>query len=306
MEFHEFVPLYSAMKRISPEFIKRYEPEQYYLSLISQAEQMARRSGGLDHKQGNIETNRFVMEFQWIRDRRPYYNVWPSIIPCLLKLSLDFDSGYVKPPLEILCIRLPKEKNPMVFEFAGQEHKIRTIMLANAEIRGERGISVWIDIGELEVPPNPVPMLTFQNIQCRQGHSLEESLLNLPRHSSVNEGIQIPWETLVDCIRLCCTLCLLENDASIVEPDVLAADRDKFERTGDQKYVEKARRRSKLGWNIGRNIEVVPHIRGPSPAALYWTGKGRTVPIIRFRKGCVVHRKAIGEIPTGFMGEMDE
>ena len=74
--------------------------------------------------------------------------------------------------------------------------------------------------------------------------------------------------------------------------------------TGDQKFVDRAKRRGKIGWNVGRNIEVSPHIRGPSPAALYWTGKGHSVPIIRFRAGCVVHKKKISEIPTGFLGDV--
>ena len=38
----------------------------------------------------------------------------------------------------------------------------------------------------------------------------------------------------------CCSLFLLENDPSVIEPDVLSKDRDKFESTGDPKYVDKA------------------------------------------------------------------
>jgi hypothetical protein len=32
--------------------------------------------------------------------------------------------------------------------------------------------------------------------------------------------------------------------------DVLADDRAKFDDSGDQKYVEKARRRGKIGWDM--------------------------------------------------------
>ena len=294
MEFNEFQPLFSVIRQIDPQTLKGLDAEQFY-----------RQMQIIGKQYSTIEYNRLEMERGWVINKRPYYCVWPTIIPCLIKLSLDFDSGYIKTPMEVLNIRLPKKNNPMTFEFEGQEYQIKTIMLAEAVIRDERGLSTWIDIGEMESPHVPIPVYTFRNIQTKTGLTLEDSLKNLPVHFSANMGIIIPNKMVEDCIRLACTLCLLDQDASIIEPDVLAADRDKFEKTGDQKFVDKAKRRGKLGWHVGRNVEVSPHIRGPSPAALYWTGKGKTVPKIRFRAGCVVHRKVISNIPTGFMGDIE-
>jgi hypothetical protein len=57
-------------------------------------------------------------------------------------------------------------------------------------------------------------------------------------------------------VRLCCSLCLLENAPSVIEPDVLSKDRDEFEASGDERYVDKAHRRGKIGGNVGRHIEV--------------------------------------------------
>ena len=102
-------------------------------------------------------------------------------------------------------------------------------------------------------------------------------------------------------MRLCCSLCLLENDPSVIEPDVLSKDRDKYENTGDQKYVDKAHRRGKVGWNVGRHIEVSPHYRRPH-MALVWTGHGRAVPKIVPRQGSVVHRELVEKVPSGFAG----
>ncbi len=65
----------------------------------------------------------------------------------------------------------------------------------------------------------------------------------------------------------------------------------------------RARRRGKLGWNVGQRIEVMPHYRRPHPA-LVWTGHGRTVPRIVLRKGSVVHRDVLARVPTGFVGEV--
>ena len=47
----------------------------------------------------------------------------------------------------------------------------------------------------------------------------------------------------------------------------------------------------------------MPHVRAASPAALYWTGEGRKVPKIRFRRGSIVHRKKFASMPTGFLDE---
>lgn len=79
---------------------------------------------------------------------------------------------------------------------------------------------------------------------------------------------------------------------AVIEPDVLSKDRDKFEAGGDAKYVDKAHRRGKIGWDVGRRIGVVPHYRGPH-MALVWTGRGRAVPR-------VVHRELVERVPSGF------
>lgn len=113
-------------------------------------------------------------------------------------------------------------------------------------------------------------------------------------------GIPVPNSLIDDCVRLCCTLCLLENDPEIISPDVLADDRAKFDETGDQRYVEKARRRGKVGWGVGRRIEVIPHYRRPQ-MMLAWTGVGRAVPRVVPRRGSVVHREVVERVPSGFM-----
>jgi hypothetical protein len=113
--------------------------------------------------------------------------------------------------------------------------------------------------------------------------------------------VQYPDHIVRDVARIVCTLCLMAEDKEIVEPIVLKADEDKFDRTGDLALVAKAIRRGNYGFNVGRSIEVVPHVRSACPAALYWTGEGRKIPKIRFRRGTVVHRKRLAQVPTGFL-----
>jgi hypothetical protein len=74
-----------------------------------------------------------------------------------------------------------------------------------------------------------------------------------------------------------------------------------YEQSHDQKFVDKAHRRGKVGWDVGRHIEVIPHYRRPH-MALVWTGQGRGVPRIVPRKGSVVHREVVERVPSGFGG----
>ncbi|TVS21014.1 MAG: hypothetical protein EA424_01040, partial [Planctomycetaceae bacterium] len=67
------------------------------------------------------------------------------------------------------------------------------------------------------------------------------------------------------------------------------------------RYVDKAHRRGKIGWNVGRRIEVAPHYQRPH-MALVWTGLDRAVPRVASSRGSVVHRELVEKVPSGFGG----
>ena len=48
---------------------------------------------------------------------------------------------------------------------------------------------------------------------------MEESLASLGTKGLFAEiGVQVPDSLVMDCVRLCCSLCLLENDPEIISP----------------------------------------------------------------------------------------
>jgi hypothetical protein len=240
-------------------------------------------------------------ERAWEKARRPYYAVWPSIVPMLTRLNLDLDSSLIQLPLPALCIRFPKEKNPLTFDWKGKETPIQCMLMG--EINDGRGLSILIDVGEGMTDGGDflMPIYTYRNFRRQEGLTVEAAILELGPSEMADLGVQIPEPLVMDCIRLCCSLCLLENDPSIISPDVLSKDRDRFEQTGDQKFVEKAHRRGKVGWDVGRQVEVLPHYRRPH-MMLAWTGRGRSVPKVVPRRGSVVHREVVGKVPSGFGG----
>lgn len=173
-----------------------------------------------------------------------------------------------------------------------------------------RGLTFWIDAGEdldgqqaSGDSPNSIRRLMYKHLVCQEGHSIEWSFENIPPHVSTDIGLIYPTWILHAVARIVCTLCLMADDPQVVEPVVLRDDEDKYEKNPDPALVEKARRRGNYGWHVGKSIEVSPHVRAACPAALYWTGEGRRVPKIRFRRGSIVHRKKLAEMPTGYLEE---
>ncbi len=287
MDFHNFITVREACRRSGA----IDDPDEFYRVAFADAFKM-----GSGQFYGQLQNER-----EWEQARRPYYNVWPSIVPMLTRLNLDLDSGLIKLPTPALCVRLPKEKNPLTFEWRGQEAQIHCMLMGT--FNEGRGLSILIDVGETMGDGRTfgVPIYTYRNFRRQQGLTVEEALAELGTNELAELGVQIPDDLVVDCIRLCCSLCLLENDPSVIEPDVLSKDRGRFEASGDEKYVEKARRRGKVGWNVGRQIEVIPHFRRPH-MTLVWTGKGRELPKIVPRRGSVVHREVVEKLPSGFGG----
>lgn len=267
-----------------------------------------------------------TLETEWLEAGRPYYNLWPSIIPALTKLRMDADSSFFRLPLDQLLVRFPVNDNSLSWEWEGKPYSVKAVLCGNVQLitdlngkavsgwagkqdpaRMKRGIAMWIDAHEpLEgayagLASKKLHRMMYKHVVCEEGKSIEWSFDNIPGHDSKDVGVNYPDQVIRDVARIVCTICLMAEDKELVEPIVLKSDEEKYDRTGDLSLVTKAIRRGNYGFNVGRNIEITPHVRAASPAALYWTGRGRTIPRIRFRRGTVVHRKRLASVPTGFM-----
>ena len=69
-----------------------------------------------------------------------------------------------------------------------------------------------------------VPIYTYRNFRREQGVTAEEALGELRSDGLAELGVQIPNALVTDCVRLCCSLCLLESDPTVISPDVLSKD----------------------------------------------------------------------------------
>lgn len=298
MKFFEYTDIWSFFTRkyrdIDPTVsIKDHTMESFYNNLESVA----------FHASNPFSYRQAALERDWIGDNRPYYNVYPAIFDMVERLKLDIPCQAIQSPLKSLCLRLPEASlNPYIFN----NKPVKTIMFGEQQVSKQagsldlvRGLVIAIDTGELGDIGDPI--LTFKLFPLREDLTIDKAIQVLPYHDTFYLGDAIDENLVNAVVKLCCCVCLIGQDPDLVCPDVLAKDRSKFREANEEQQkiiIDRARRRGKYGFNLGAGLEVVPHYRRPH-LAIVWTGKGRAIPKIVMRKGSVVHKEKISEVPTG-------
>lgn len=244
MQFSDFESLYEISRR---EFQIKQSYTDFYHLILS------------DPNIPTMYAIRAAQETLWYCDRRPFYKVWPSIIPSLTKTSLQLKLTDLQLTKRAYLIQLPAPRGSVL----------------------------------VMTSPNPRPILTI-TVQHADHESASIFLSSTTRviEEQVDEHPQF-----TPMLRLAVAVIMLDNDPTIIEPVVLNKDRMK---PRDIKHIEKARRRGLVGWEIGRHVEVMPHIRRPH-FAIRWTGSGRIIPKLTAIKGSVIHKAAITTVPTGHL-----
>jgi len=235
----------------------------------------------------------------WEAGKSPYYLLFPSLIPMLSKLHLDRVTGE--------NIKLPHNLTSLLIRFPEGYGEVRSIWMFERPMHREcggtevgRGLVLGIDHGELDATAQqPVYLIRAFPLDERP---IEECLDALPVSWTASEGKQLDPQEIINAVRVACTVCLLGEDKEIVQPEVLTKDQRKVCQDNVDRLVDKAKRRGKFGWSIGRSVETMPHYRRPH-LALVWTGPGRKIPKIVMRSGSIVHREVVEKVPTGYGSE---
>lgn len=299
MKFHEHISLLDRAKlNGNPECSNR---DLFYMNTRLRNRKESRnpeRMAGIDHL--------CCAERDWYESGRPYYKLWPSIMPAFLRIPFTVPNSAISLPGSItsIVIRL-SEKNQ------NDVPGLQTLLISVTRRDAGTQFTVFVHATE-----HKNDWMQFSGILLRNGETIEDSLdqWNHPPSLRKENGELISWacsenaiktdEYLLMCFRIGIALCLLAGDPSIIQPDVLSKDRDRFDSSTDpverQRLVDKARKRGIVGFRVGEQYESIPHYRRPHPA-LFHTGKGRTVPRIVFRSGCVVHRDKMTKVPTGYI-----
>lgn len=299
MKFHEWQTLYE----FAGEDGKRLGLAAYYNEA----------RGMVLSRQLDIESACIVAtEYEWYGLSRPYFKVWPAVMKALLNVSLDVKlNSFSSDAPRSIAIRFCDGSEPLV---AGRR--------MCSMIIGRIDSNSVVFIGCRSISCNPrrdeEVIQSYQAFNIRTGGDLTiQELLDLKASSKeINyirsckhvsgtvEGSPVSLELSRAMIRCSAAIMLLANDPSIITPDVLSKDAERYARETDEDWKrraeERAKRRGKVGWNIGAEYEVCPHYRRPH-FGIRHTGKGRTTPRIVPIKGAVVHRSKLTEVPTGYI-----
>lgn len=271
-----------------------------------------------EEKQNPYTWRRAIMEKAWIKKERPYYKVYPAILPMLVNFHLDVPcSALLEIPVAPIELRLPTQDTKRLFTWTdittGEECRIEGILIGIQQMPTKensdtltKGLVICFDPGERD--DSGAPIISLKYFPLNKDMTVHETSELLKEHSSWREGMQVPQAIVSNIIKLATCVCLIGNDPSIISPDLLAKDEKRWDTATEQErdaMVAMARRRGKFGWSIGYNMEVSPHYRSAHLARV-WTGTGRTTPKIVLRKGTVVHRQKLTTLPSGYDSQDNE
>jgi len=256
-----------------------------------------------------------AVEFAWLGARRPYYSVWPHVVDGLTRVPLALSACQLRLPMPALLLRFAAGQEP---QFGEQRLRSVLVHVVPGELEfvgtdgsilrvGTPGVVAWSvlsDVGLLDSDGLPSPHRCYAKLT--PDITVEQLLAGMAANDVAFTGAApLGADTAAAmrfAVRIVAGCCLLAQDPDIVVPDVLAADRQRYDETGDLKYVEKAQRRGKIGWNVGARLEMDPHYRR-AHLGLRWCGKGRTEPRIVPISGCLVKRQKLKEVPTGYLDD---
>lgn len=319
MQFHSYCTSADLMNRVmdrdEKKQIKR-EAHQQGLSPIDAFYSIRQQQlvAGQDDPAAYLSRGEFTRIFNlheaerlWIKAGRPFYNLWPKVIPFLLKVNLTkVPASQVLLPLGELALRFPTDSTFKV-GFKSGNHANKELpaqalfvnQFQKPDIKDGKAFVITVQVNE-----HPTDIIytshTTNSLFLEDGRSVEECM-----QAVHTEDGDLKIESSREILRIAVTCCLLSTDLAddLVLPEVLKADEEKWKKTHDPKFPKRAKQRGVYGWSIGKSLHegrtVDPHWRGPCPLAVYYYGPRPGTPRLRYRKGCWVHREQVERIPTG-------
>jgi hypothetical protein len=274
-------------------------------------------------KQDFTSMLRSLTESSWLMHDRPFYNVYPVAVDLCQKLSLNMTWGDITLPTRYLLLRFPVGSEPLGIRcFLARAPSSQTLR-SPTQVHESR-------MGTLQAMKSLELLASIQASEHCYGWAYQSTEGRL-RDQKVFESLSdefpvdkarfdqdfgdIPHAHLHAnfIIRLLAFIGLIARGNDLITPAVLAADRDEYDATTDEsrkRWLEqRSIRRQGVGFDIGRSLEEQrmnsPHWRAPH-LALFHTGPGRSVPVLKVRSGCVVVPKDYLDVPTGYMGTETE
>lgn len=303
MNFHDFTTIYSIIKKhglASLPAVEWYNLELQRTMVEAVAMAHAKTGeAGLTPVIGNMQ---MACERDWEIAQRPYYKVYPNLLPYFVDTKLDVPSEFFRLPFPAFVIRLPDHHNVAELKI-DDEHYVRSILVGGCE-KGKpalifgpdsceemedsehRQVIIFIDINELE-GEQQIPVLTYQQLLFENDKQTAEEALRrqMDRAMFIKDGmvqhggVPVPVSLAETCLRVAVAVTFLATGGDkIVECDVLSRDllryldaKKKDDAETQKRLVARAKRNHKHGFTMGREITFPGRSSGGGEA----TGDGR-------------------------------
>lgn len=256
---------------------------------------------------------RAMLELSWIKNMRPFYNVYPIAVELCATTKLSMSWGDILLPTKNLLLRFPAGHEPFGVENAllrvPSEQRLSLKTMVHDSWRDAAEYWSCVQLGGLiQRKGHGSTFWTYESHERLRDEKIKETTVIGPLNKSAEEAPDL-GNSVDFLIRLLAFVGLLASGTDLITPAILAADREEYDATTDEsrkRWLEaRAAKRQGVGFDIGRSMEIEratsPHWRCPH-LALFHTGPGRTVPVLKVRSGCVVIPKDMSHVPTGYMG----
>jgi hypothetical protein len=238
-----------------------------------------------------------LVEDAFVKSHRPFYRLYPGIITPLTRIGIEkVRVEDVRLPVNGLSLEFPKEY-PLQLIFPLDNKDITFTLLALGIVTYNEHWRIFLQTDSDDV-----------SLNFPSKGTIEEYLKDHP--------VPVLQRTTRTLFQIVLGVCLLPtDDSSLVQPIVLRKDAAKYNASGDEKFIEKARRRGLVGWDIGKDIPtpeeieemranhergmITPHFR-MGHFAIRYKGPGGMFPEVTWVRETFVNKDLIHKVPQGY------
>lgn len=283
MNFYPWVTDWQLYKKIIGKNALPYD--EYFIDRKNQQE-----SAG-------VPAHRLIAERMWSEDGSPYYNVHPKMVSSLCKVDMKkIPSNLIRMPHGLNAVNIRFSQKHDEFTLHDKEltnprlnqqfqDATKGMILSGSHVHGilmvnlNKSVLFIVDFNIYTGHNQPV--YTIYAIAPNENDTLEDAI-NKAKGSDRSKSYN---DVIDNVMRLCVSIGFLSDNPVICEPDVLSKDRSAFE-SGDDKrrkvIIERAKRRGKIGYNVGTDIMFV---EPRDKKSIFSDATGREIKYAHIRSG---------------------